>query len=424
MNSIRKKFAILHKIGVANIFSANLLNKLIAFLTNVVIVRILSKPEFGILSSANNIYSVFILLNGFGSISGILVYGAEKREEERKNQYYKFAIKASFIFDLAITLTMIGYSYVRQNGIEGSASCIRMLAFLPFITYFNQYCQMLMRCKKNNVIYSRLLNMDTITYSLFSVIGAYLGGVAGAVVARYIGAIVTAILGIYYCRDIITGIKRAKPLSKKEKTNFVKYSIGLGISSAIASAMYLIDVFLVDYLIQDAQILAEYKTATLIPDSLNFIPLSIIVAVLPYFAEHNNEFDWIKKKLKSVFFTNMILNLFISIGLIVMASFLIPVFWGRQYMNSILCFRILCLSFFFLGTFRVLSTNILSILRKVKENLIISIISLIANCILDYYLILELGALGAAVATLLVSIVSSIISFGFLINSIRRMTND
>lgn len=424
MRNIEEKISAFRKIGVANIFSANLVNKIVAFLTNIVIVRILSKPEFGILSSANNIYSVFILLNGFGSISGILVYGAEKRKIEDKNRYYKFAIKASFIFDLAITLAMIVYSYIRSNGIEGSASCIRLLAFLPFITYFNQYCQMLMRCQKNNFIYSRLLNLDSVTYSVFSVVGAYLGGVIGAVLLRYIAAIITAIFGIYYCRDIFAGIKKAMPLSNKEKANFVKYSIGLGISSAIATAMYLIDVFLVDYLIQDAQILAEYKTATLIPDSLNFIPLSIIVAILPYFAEHNKEIGWIKQKLKSVFIINLILNFFISVGLIVMAPILIPVLWGEQYVNSISSFRILCLSFFFLGTFRVLSTNILSVLRKVKENLIISVVSLIVNCILDYFLIIKWGAIGAALATLFVSIVSSIISFGLLLNSIRRIRND
>lgn len=82
INSINKK-------GLSSVFSANVINKIIAFLSNVVVVRVLTQKEFGYYSSANNIISFALLITGAGLLSGVLQYGAEQRPEEIKNQYYK-----------------------------------------------------------------------------------------------------------------------------------------------------------------------------------------------------------------------------------------------------------------------------------------------------------------------------------------------
>ena len=92
--------------------------------------------------------------------------------------------------------------------------------------------------------------------------------------------------------------------------------------------------------------------------------------------------------------------------------------WGPNYLDGVPVFRVLAISFFFLGTFRSTSTNILQALGKVKFNLIVSIVAAISNFILDYFFIKNYGIMGAATATLLVTVIASMLSFPYLMKQL------
>lgn len=87
-------------------------------------------------------------------------------------------------------------------------------------------------------------------------------------------------------------------------------------------------------------------------------------------------------------------------------------------MDSIPYFRILSISYFFLGTFRIFSTNILGIFRKTTFNLFVAILTGIANIVLDFVLITHYSAYGAAWATLVVLILASVLSFPYLLKEV------
>ena len=109
----------------------------------------------------------------------------------------------------------------------------------------------------------------------------------------------------------------------------------------------------------------------------------------------------------------------ISIILILFSRVAIQVLWGSQYLDGVPVFRVLALSFFFLGTFRSTSTNILQALGKIKFNLYVSVIAGVANIVLDYFFINHYGIMGAAIATLLVTVLASVISFPYLVWSLN-----
>ena len=77
-------------------------------------------------------------------------------------------------------------------------------------------------------------------------------------------------------------------------------------------------------------------------------------------------------------------------------------------------FRSLSLSYIISATLRIPAGNILSMIRMVKVNLWISIISGISNIILNIVLIKLWGSVGAAIATVLVVIISSVIEVTYL----------
>ena len=95
-------------------------------------------------------------------------------------------------------------------------------------------------------------------------------------------------------------------------------------------------------------------------------------------------------------------------------------FFGVQYDDSVAVFQILSLNYFFSATFRVVSGNLLVTQRKLKFNLLVACISGIVNVIADVILIYFYGSLGAAVATVIVTLVSGMLSTAYFIYTLKK----
>ena len=176
----------------------------------------------------------------------------------------------------------------------------------------------------------------------------------------------------------------------------------------------MIDVLLVTYMIVDAQSVALYKVGTQIPEALEFIPNSILVAIMPYVVEHNTDKAWLKKWTKKIYLFSIGLNLAIVVILLIFAPVIVELFWGKEYAGSVVIFRILSINYFVMASFRQIGTNMLSALKYVNYNMLISIITCVANLLIDYVMINKYGIEGAAYATLIVVIISSIMSFPYV----------
>lgn len=127
-----------------------------------------------------------------------------------------------------------------------------------------------------------------------------------------------------------------------------------------------------------------------------------------------------KEKLSLLIKGLAIVNLLISLGGIILAK---PIFYilFPKYIDSVNCFRVLMVGYFISGTFRIPYGNILASLGDAKANLINAVFSGIANIILDIVFIKQYGSIGAAYATLLVFIISSIIHHIFIKRYINRI---
>lgn len=135
-----------------------------------------------------------------------------------------------------------------------------------------------------------------------------------------------------------------------------------------------------------------------------------MVAVMPYFAEHNRDIPWLQRWTKKIYIYSGIFNLAVTAMLLICSTSIVNLFWGEAYTASIPIFNLLSINYFVMATFRQTGTNILSTLREVKYNLIISCISCAVNIVLDIVCVRFWGIYGAALATLLVVIVASSLS--------------
>ena len=151
-----------------------------------------------------------------------------------------------------------------------------------------------------------------------------------------------------------------------------------------------------------------------IPSALAFIPGSLVIYLYPYFAEHRNDGKWCLQNYRKIMVIFGAFNLLTSMLLVVLAPFIIRILYGNQYLDAVPVFRILSCNYFISATFRSVAGNLLVTQRKLKFNFFVGLISSIINIIADFFFIQWWASMGAALATVLVTLVSGVLYTSYL----------
>ena len=88
---VNKSMNRLKNTGFFHIFGSTLINKILGFLSNFIVVRLIEKSAFGTYTYANNILSFIMIMSGLGMVSGVFQLCSEnigKRDEKEKIYAY------------------------------------------------------------------------------------------------------------------------------------------------------------------------------------------------------------------------------------------------------------------------------------------------------------------------------------------------
>ena len=406
-NGIKYVLVKLKQTGGHSIFAAGLINKLIAFINSIIVARILSKNDFGVYSYCYSIIQFFILLRGLGLNNSMLQFCSERGTDDYKRKIYKFAIKKGFIITYIISFLCVIFTFIFDFRIDRSDYYLRLLSFIPVLMFIRESYSMILRTKFRNKEYALTTNIDTVTNLMFPILCGWLFGLVGYIMGLYIAYIVSIYIERRFVCDDLISIKEAGCIDDKLAKSLLSYGIICCVTNAISQSLYLTDSFLIGAILQDSTVLADYKIATGIPFAFNFIPLTLAIYITPYYALHNTEPKWIKQKTYMLLAMNGTINVFIGCILLALADYIIPIIYGEQYVSAIPCFRVLVLSYIVSSVIKIPIGNILVMLRMVKYNLVTSCIEGGLNIAFDIILIRYYGAIGAAYATLLIAIASS-----------------
>ncbi|GAB6168156.1 oligosaccharide flippase family protein [Clostridium carnis] len=406
------------KKGLIQIFSANVINKIVQFVTMVALTRIISKTEYGAFSYAQNIMSFVLLFEGAGVTTGILQYCSITKDEKEKIGVFKYGIGIGVLVNILLSIGVFVYALFAKLPIEQSRNSLMLLSCVPIFSVVFNAIQVYLRSTFRNTEFSILTSFNTIVYFIFTVSLSLTMEVNGLIAGMYIAYILTIILGTWFIRKDIFASKKISIKSDFNKINFLKYSIVTVLTNAMSQILYLLDTQLIGIFTKDEAILASYKVATTIPFNLIFIPTSIMVFAYPYFAQNRKDKKWVSNRVNQLTKVLLLINVVIGIGGIVFAKFILSIF-GKQYLDAIHCFNVLMVGYIIAGTFRIPYGNILASLGLVRANFINAVFSGIANIILDVVLIIKYGSIGAAYATLIVFIISSAIHYMFIRKAIR-----
>ena len=116
-------------------------------------------------------------------------------------------------------------------------------------------------------------------------------------------------------------------------------------------------------------------------------------------------------------------NFVVFLGLMVMAPVIIWLIYGPKYMNVLPIFRVLSVNYLIYGSVRKLLGNVNAAMKKSEVNLAIAVASGILNILLNLTLIPRMGSIGAAIATVCVSISVSLMNCLFLRRQWRKIRN-
>lgn len=410
----------LYKKGFFHIFFSNILNKMMQFCAGIFIVRVLSKNDFGVYSYSQNIISFFLLISGLGISEGLMRFGSRTEMKEKSFQIVKYSFKRGVAINFLISLAVILFSIFGKFKIENSRNIFLLMSLFPIFTIILNLIVIYLRINLKNKEMAIISNINTFLTMIFMILGGKFFGIKGLVIGKYLAFILTFIYSYKYLKVFLKKWKYIRRLKVAEKKEIINFSLGATINNGINSLIYLIDIFLIGYIISDGGIIASYKTATLIPFALNFIPVSIMVYLYPYFSKNSENKIWIKDSYKQLLMYILPLNLIISLVLVLFSKYIITFVFGKQYIDSIVPFRILSLGYFFVGTFRIPAATIFSATGNIKFNIYSAFICGTTNIFLDIFLIKKLGSIGAAYSTFTIFVLWGVIANVFLFNIVKK----
>lgn len=227
----------------------------------------------------------------------------------------------------------------------------------------------------------------------------------GYAVALLITPIITSFFFISKIKIELKTIKKI-PLFN---IDFWKYGFFASLSNVVTQLLFVIDILLIGYLLNNSELVTNYRYISLVPFSLLFLPRVFIITDFVTITENifNKKYviEYIKNYLSLFTVISILMTLFCWFF-----SADILILFEESYSQYILSFRILIIGISGIFIFRNLFGNLLSSIGFAKTNYYIAMVSLTINIISNFFLIPLYGILGAAITTAVLMWISGILS--------------
>lgn len=407
--------------GFFSVFFSQVLCKVLSFVGGMVIVRILSKSDYGAYTYVLNCYGMLMLLGDLGCYVAVMQFCNENHADPQKfDAYFTYGLKRAMLFSLFTSfLLLVSPLFYPFKTVE-AAGLTRMLCLMPVLGTASNFLLANLLIRLENTRFAAVNLFQTFIHYLVILPLSYWFGITGAIFSNYVIQILVLLFSLAASRKLLHFSWRNDVLDLREKWNFLKLAVSSQLNNGTSQALMLLDVCLIGVIIGSDEVISSYKVSTTIPTALSFIPIAIMTYANPYFARNIQNRSWVRRSYFKLTLGCAAGNLIITLGSILSAFWVIPLIFGRQYEDAVSCFIVLMIGYFFSASFQVPSQNIIYTQRKVRVNIIITFLSGVSNCVLDAVLIFYYGSIGAALATTLVHIINSALCVGYLCFYLRE----
>ena len=414
MNSLKEFLGNFFKNKGHHVFLSFLIAKICGFLSAVVIIQLLTKNDYGILSIVMSVFAIFLPFSGLGSNQILLRYGSiEKGDNKQKLSSYLFF--KGFLYEILLIFVFLGFSFFYREKYENVYfififCSIRLLGF-----YLSNHIQTYYRITGKNNVFARVNNVINIGGLFILIAFTYLWDFYG-----YLFAIaIIPYLSLFWLKKEMFSTKDSPPENKKELWRF---GIFTATTSVISETLFALDIILLGFLMNENAV-ANYKVAILLPSNIPFLAISFMQSDYPLLSKNYQNKAFLTSYIRNYYKIFIPICVAIVVFFFFFKSFLIRVFFGDHYLENEKLMMVLLLGFTFGMLSRNLFGNLLPAVGKIEINTWVSVISLLLLATISYFLVGLFGVLGMGIALCLMIIWEGTAYMLFFRNYLRSLTS-
>ena len=389
--------------GFFSIAGSTVVNKILSFLSGILVVRILSKTDFGVYSYVYNLLNIALLFNGCGVASALIQLCSEKADDRAHFVLERFAYFFGGIFDLGLMLTLFLYASFIPEEMPGARLLLQVCSLFPLPQLVYELQCALLRSQLRNSDYANANVVNTVCVVAGTIGGSLVAGAFGLLLGRLISMIISSLIIFkrFHAPLIFSyGVRKKTiaPLGNDERREYIKLSLSSVLANGISSFTYLIGTFMIGQLIGDPVQVASYEAACAIPVALNFMPAAVMTYVYPYFARRKNDLVWVRKQYWRLIAIGLVVFGLAALICIMLAPLIIGIVYGESYLDSVGAFRVLMFGFWIGSVFRIMSGNLLVTQHLIISNVISSAFTVFIILVCNVLLVPIVGFIGSAYA--------------------------
>jgi O-antigen/teichoic acid export membrane protein len=376
------------------ILSASIISRLFSFVASWIALQLIPNKELGIVLFAYNIIVFIIPFGGFGLHQSLLRYGSLLKTKEEKNSLFRYTffkgIWTTFILILILLLVSIFIDFKFEN----TKYYLAFLSLTLIPTYLFELIKIQFRLQHKNKLFAFTEIIFTSILTISVLILSYYFKEKGYAIALVLTPTLSVLFFIKKFKSDLLFKEKITIINRK----FWSYGIFASLSNVVTQLLFVIDILLIGLLLNDAEMVTNYKYISLIPLSLLFLPRAFINADFVAFTENIYNKKYIVKYIKSYLLLFTILSVVFCVFFGLFSALILNLFDANftQYKTS---FLILIVGVSGVLIFRGLFGNLLSSIGKAHVNFYITSAALLINVFSNYYMIPKYGIKGAAITS-------------------------
>ena len=391
--------------GFFHLIVSNYSVQFIVFGSSLLVAKIMSPTNVGIVKTIETFANMAIVLGGGGVIFAILKVIPENKDSAIRKVALIFSLKYATVFSLIIFIifNLLGYlGFISQD--ETLLYWFQQYSFIIIPSVLTmlliRYYQAIDRFKRIStvVLYLKLIS------AVFVLSFTYFFFIRGYVLSMVISTILATLILLYDLRKEFVN-KGLTNRSLEIKTKVISLSKTAFVAQLIDQFKIHSGFLIANYVILDRDMFGNYAFALILIQGIGIVSSTVQQFVIPKMSESSNNlstfFQKHKKFEKQFIFIATIIFVVSQIFLPIIVGFV----FGDKYDSAMPVFRIMLVGWL-IEAFYTLKGVIFLSLGKMKYISFASIIIFLISCPVIYFLDVKYGIMGAGAAYVFQNIVS------------------
>lgn len=375
------------------------LTLILGFLSSPIITRLIDPNEFGKFSMFNIFTSILGIVLAMGMDQAFVRFYYEENEDKRELLLRKtimLPVLLCFIFIILIFTFKKDLSiYLFQ---EYNLVAIILIILNCFVLIINRYSLLTLRMMQNGKLYSLVQVLQKGLYIIFaiSVFMCIGGNYVVLLMSTVLSNLLVTMLAVFKYKDFwFKKLKKNQKL-KTRTSDMLKYGVPLMFTALISWSFQSSDKIFIKHYNDYIQV-GIYASAFSIIALLNQIQVTFLNFWIPVAYEHYNKDKDNKQFFVRIFEVVTIVMFLIAIGIVLFKD-IIVLLLGEQYRQA--SFIVPFLIFMpVMNTISEVTVMGIGFKKKTQYHIYITLICSIINIIMNFILVPQMGAVGAAIAT-------------------------